>query len=204
MRDRGQHVVEQRETLAHAEALLLAMEVDGFALHQLEHEIGLPAGRHAGVEQARDVRVRQARQDLAFALEALGRGAPEQRQVQQFHRDFAAVAPVVAPRPPHGAAPALPERRVQRVGAQALADQGGRLGGERLPAEEAFDARRASGRQQACQRLGRLRVVATQGFQPRRALARRQVQQLVELRTQAGPVLRVDGWLHARRVIQPG
>jgi hypothetical protein len=47
-----------------------------FTLHQLQHQVGLPAGRDAGIEQARDVRVRQPRQDLPFAPEALGPGVP--------------------------------------------------------------------------------------------------------------------------------
>ena len=107
MRDRGQNVVEQSETLSHAEALLLAMEVDGFALHQLEppDEANPPAATPASSRRAMCGCVRRAR-IFAFALEALGRGAPEQRQVQQLHRHFAAVAPVdgvVAP--PHRVPP---------------------------------------------------------------------------------------------------
>ena len=54
--------------------------VDALAFDQLEHQVGLAAGGHAGIEQARDVRVREAGEDRAFALEAARAGAADQRQ----------------------------------------------------------------------------------------------------------------------------
>ena len=46
----------------------------------LEHEIGLARRRHAGVEEMRDVRMREPREDVAFAPEPLLARAADQRR----------------------------------------------------------------------------------------------------------------------------
>jgi hypothetical protein len=79
------------------------------------------------------VRVRQPRQDLPFAPEALGPRVPQQRQVQQLDGHRAFEAAVFAPRAPHAAAATLADRGFQHVGAQALSGQRGLvLRGHRL------------------------------------------------------------------------
>jgi hypothetical protein len=77
------------------------MAVDGLAVHQLQHQVGLAAGGDAGVEQPRDVRVRQPRQDAAFALEALAGLGAVKPPVHQLDGGLAFVAAVAAPRQPH-------------------------------------------------------------------------------------------------------
>ena len=71
VRDGRQHVEEQPHARLDVEAAVVAVAIDVLALDVLEHEIRLPAGGDAGVDQPRDVRVREAREDAAFAPEAL-------------------------------------------------------------------------------------------------------------------------------------
>ena len=92
-------------------------EIDGQARDEIEHEVRLSAGGHAGIEQARDVRVRQPREDGALALEPRPGGMADQRQVQQLDGHDAADALVGAARAPHAAAAALAEQRLDDVGA---------------------------------------------------------------------------------------
>ena len=82
----------------------------------------LPAA-HAGIQQARDVRMRQARQHVAFAREALDAAVPEQRQVQELDRDARLIPTVAALGAPDRAHAALADRLAQRVGANRLPRQ---------------------------------------------------------------------------------
>ena len=68
----GEHVEEQPHAGREAEGMLLAVALDRQAVDVLEHEVGLrPVGRDAGVEQVRDVRVREPREKVAVARKAL-------------------------------------------------------------------------------------------------------------------------------------
>ena len=89
------------------------------AVDVLEHEIRLAGRRDAGVDQMRDVRMAQPREDGAFAPEPLLAGAADQRDVQQLDRGAsleAAVAALGEPdaarcRPGRSATPAGTRRR---------------------------------------------------------------------------------------------
>src|SRR5262245_64176755 len=52
--------------------------------------------RDAGVEEPRDVRVRQPGEDLALAPEPFGAGAPDEARVEQLDGGVALEAPVAA------------------------------------------------------------------------------------------------------------
>ena len=67
-------------------ASLVAVPVDVPAVDVLEHQVGLPGRRDAGVDQPGDVRMREPGEDRAFALEALLAGAADQRGIQQLDR----------------------------------------------------------------------------------------------------------------------
>ena len=82
-----------------AEPLLVAVAVDVAAVDVLEHQVRLSGAGDAGVDQPRDVRMREPREDRAFALEALLAGAADQRRVQQLERGAALEAAVAARAP---------------------------------------------------------------------------------------------------------
>ena len=86
---------------------------------QLEHQVGL-AGYDACVQQACDLRVREAGQHAAFALESLYAAASHQREAEEFDRRVPLVATITAPRQPDAAHSAVPERPLQRVVADHL------------------------------------------------------------------------------------
>ena len=69
VRDRRQHVEEQADARLDAEPLVVAVAIDVLAVDVLEHQVGLPGARHAGVDQPGDVRVRQPGEDRALAAE---------------------------------------------------------------------------------------------------------------------------------------
>ena len=86
VRDRGHHVEKQLDAGVQIEAVVVAVLIDVHALHVLEDQIRLTAGRHAGVDQTRDRRMREPRDDRAFTPEALFALASEQPRVQELHR----------------------------------------------------------------------------------------------------------------------
>ena len=103
-----------------AERVLVAVAIDRLAVDVLEDEVGLAARRDAGVDQPRDVRVGQPREQAALALESLlaaRRARAHQRQVEQLDRGAALEAPVRALGQPDGPHAALPDRRDQPIGA---------------------------------------------------------------------------------------
>ncbi|MFN8587523.1 MAG: hypothetical protein U0704_06935 [Candidatus Eisenbacteria bacterium] len=67
------HAEEALHARTHVERMLVAPAVDGQAVHELHDEVGLAVGRRAAVEQSRDVRVREGREQLALAAESPSR-----------------------------------------------------------------------------------------------------------------------------------
>jgi len=167
----------------------MAVLVDRLAVDVLQHQVGLRAvGHDAGVQQPRDVRVRQAREDAALALEARRVAVAEQARAQELDRDLALVAAVRAPRQPHGAHAAVADLAHQRVRAERLARQAAGLGQRRLLHElAALDGGQV--RQHRGDGLGGLRILRVQRGQARVAVVVGQVQQLVQQRRQPPPGL---------------
>ena len=199
MRHRGQDVVEQREAPFDVEAALVAVAGDGLPGDEVEHQVRLPGRRHAGVDEARDVRVRQSRQDGAFALEPLAAGVAQHRPVQQLDGDEAADALVGAPRPPHAAAAALAEERLDHVAADHGALERRRLGGRQLGddaqrrlVEEMPLVGRVPLLQEADQAVGEGGVFQPQRLDVLRAIGRLELEHFVEQRAQPLPHLLVD------------
>ena len=95
--------------------MLIAVAVDVVAFNVLENEIGLSGVRHSGVDQFRDVRMRQTAENDALALESFLAGLPHQRDVEKLHRDFPLKSSVVSFRQPDAAHAALADLRYQGV-----------------------------------------------------------------------------------------
>jgi hypothetical protein len=123
VRDRREHVEKEPQPVVDPQRALVAILVDGDAVDVLEDQVGLSRGGHARVDQVRDVRVRDAREDVPLAAEALLGGAPEPRDVEQLDGGAPFEAAVAALRQPHAAGPALADERDQPVGAQHLAGE---------------------------------------------------------------------------------
>jgi hypothetical protein len=66
VRHRRLHVEKQPDPLFDAEAFFVAIAVDVTAVDVLEHQVGLAGRRHAGVDQPRDVRMSEPRENGAF------------------------------------------------------------------------------------------------------------------------------------------
>ncbi len=66
----AQHLSEQREARAQRQAVRVAVREQRLALDEFEREVRLALRRDAGVVEPRDVRMREAREDVALAREA--------------------------------------------------------------------------------------------------------------------------------------
>jgi len=198
MRDRAEDVVEQFEALIDVEPMRVAVEIDRQARDEIEHEVRLPPGGHAGIEQARDVRVGQPRQDGALALEPRPGGMADERQVQELDGDEAADALVGAARAPYAAAASLAEQRLDDVGADRRAFErrcGRRQGasrGDRRRIEEVLFVGAGFPADQGVERVGQRGVLRSQRRDARRAIGRIQIEHLVEQGAQPPPRRRVD------------
>ena len=96
VRDRRLDVEKQADARLDGEPLLVAEAIDVAAGDVFEHQVGLSRARDAGVDEPGDVRMREAREDGAFALEALLAAAADQRGVQQLQRRLTLEAAVAS------------------------------------------------------------------------------------------------------------
>ncbi len=103
VRHRLQYAQEKLDSRTEREALPLAVDVQRLPLDVLEHEIGLRAVEHAGVEQARDIGLVQTREHPAFLLEALLAGLADPARMHELDRHRSVVATVGPARTPHAA-----------------------------------------------------------------------------------------------------
>lgn len=91
---RAQHLSKKHEALIDAKVVVIAVLGDGRAFDVLEGEIGLPVFGKAGVEQLRDVRVIQTREDLALAGHALAHRSSHQHRMDELQRDPSREEPI--------------------------------------------------------------------------------------------------------------
>jgi len=81
---RLEHLQEQPQPRADVESLRIAPVGEQLALHVLHRQVGQAQGVDAGVVQARNMRMLQARENVAFANEALFQIAAHARQRRQL------------------------------------------------------------------------------------------------------------------------
>ena len=101
--DRVEYVEKQLEPGFDRECAIVAVFIDTFAVHVLEHEIRLASGGNAGVDEMCNARMAEPRQDVALAAEPLLSGAADERDVQQLDRRAPLEAPIAALGQPHAA-----------------------------------------------------------------------------------------------------
>jgi hypothetical protein len=123
--DRFKHLEKELEAPLHTEALRIAIFIDRPAFDVFENQVGLTRGCNARIDQARNVRIRQTRENLAFAPEALLAAPPDEAGVEEFQGGPALEAAVAPMREPDVAHPALADQRIERVRAEDLPGDGG-------------------------------------------------------------------------------
>ena len=196
-----EHVEEEPQPRVHVEPVLIAVPIDRLAVDVLEHEIRLAGRRHARIEQLRDVRMREPRQDAAFALESI-LAASREREVQELDRHPPIESAIGALREPDRAHPAASDRRHERVGADGRARQRvehrgtAGSGTARRIVEETRVAQAVASRRSAL-RGPRPAPDPARGARPARRRARcslGEIERLIEMRAQGAPAIRIDAW----------
>jgi len=92
----GAQVPEQVDALVHAELPHVAIHIDGVAFDVLHHEVRRAFLGGAAIEQMRDVRMAQLREDLPLSLEPAQQRVGVEPRLQQLDRDLLLVLLVVA------------------------------------------------------------------------------------------------------------
>ena len=118
----------QEEVQALSQRQGLYRFIDRLALHVLQHEVGQALFAGTGVQQARDVRVAQARQRLALLGKALQHGGAVHAAFQQLDGGATLVAAVAAARLEDLTHAAGADGPYHLPCAQSLADSGSRPG----------------------------------------------------------------------------
>src|SRR5580658_5362460 len=110
MTHRCKHTLEQKHARLGPELQPIAIRIDRLTLDILEHEVGLCVVEDTGIDEPRDVRMIEPREQPTLAAEALLTGLPEPVGMDELDRNRALEASVRASRPPdasHAAAPDL-------------------------------------------------------------------------------------------------
>ena len=209
---RLQHLLQQLHAASHVEPAFVAVGGDRLAFDVLERQVGLAIVGQAGVVQPRDVRVGQAAEDVALALEALHQHAAPRMQQRQLERHAAlqlAIGAFGQPDLAHAAAAQLVQQPV-RADRCARRELGGalRAGGRRGELRQAVDqvtgfAGRLLG-QQFTQGRRQPQGFALQRSDPGLAIGRQQIEGLLEQVGQRAQFVGLHGPLHTQSRSQTG
>ena len=159
--------------------VLTAIVGDRDTVDVLQGEVGQAVVTDAGVQQAGDVGVGEAGQDLPLAAEAPPQLAVGQARAQQLQCDLALVQTVGARGQPDLAHAAFAQQVLQPVGPHCASRHRQVAWTHRRLGQEGFLAVQ---RQQGFQLLGQCGVISAQGVQPLLPRDRIQLEQLVEQR----------------------
>ena len=193
MRDGAQNVLEQAYSRPDIQSHALAVGVDGFAFHVLEHQVGLRAFGDPRVQQPRDVRMVEPGEGAAFEPKALFARLADPHGVNELDRHGAFVAAVGAMSAPHAAHAAPARLRVDDIRPDVVADQGRRLDtlirDRRWALEKACKTLALPVGQGALNRGGHFRILISQRAEPRRTLLLGHIHRLVQQPAQQLPAL---------------
>ena len=101
-----EHIEHETHAIIGRDSPAVTVFVDTDAFHVLEHEIGLTDLADSGVEQARDVGMRELGEDVALAAESVFRTAADQCKIEQLDCHLpleSTIGPVCEPDLPHAA-----------------------------------------------------------------------------------------------------
>ena len=85
---RGAHHLEQLQARGHLQMVGVAVDVDGDAVDVFHDDVGRAVGQRAAVQQVRDVRMIELRENLAFDLEAGLNATPQRAAMHHFDGHF--------------------------------------------------------------------------------------------------------------------
>ena len=97
--------------------MLLAIAMDGNAIHVFHHQIRIARGGNSAIQQPSNIRMPQAGQNLPLLAKAFAEEAGGQRQVNQLDGDLLLELPVGAMRQIDGAHAAATQQMIEEVGA---------------------------------------------------------------------------------------
>ena len=192
---------EQLQAFANEQGTAVAVGVDGFAVDVLHHEIRGAVLEIAAVDEARDRRMSECRENVPLAVQAAAQARMQRRMVQHLDGDDLLILSVVALASIDGAHAAVTENRYHPVVADMRADQSvlmlrqQRLGrfADRIQQRVLG---RLIGREERLDRAAQLRVGAARVGEARPALLRGRVDDLLEHRVNLLPAGAGD---HAER-----
>src|SRR5450755_4309379 len=127
MRDCGENVDEQTHARLDIELMPLAIRVNRLAFDVFEDQVGLSRLQNPRIEEARDIRVIEAAEDIALELEAMFPDRTDPRRVHKFNGNRALVAAVGPPCAPDAAHAAAANLSLNLISAHPAADQRSRL-----------------------------------------------------------------------------
>lgn len=90
-RNRRQHLLEQRGHIPHAlQRIGRAFKVrdDALTFNQFKHQKALEICRQSGIEQVRNIRMRQTSQQFTFMRKAGARMGRQRQRAQQLYREL--------------------------------------------------------------------------------------------------------------------
>jgi hypothetical protein len=193
VRHRREDVEEQPDARIDPQRVLVAMLVEVPAVNVLQHQIRLAGTRDAGVDETRDVRMSEARENGAFALEAFSTSAPDELGVEQLHRGLTLESAVAARREPYAAHATSAERLDQRVGADGRAfERFGPAEAARALVEESGRAEDAMLIQQRLDVCRQLRLLGAEERKPGVSILGCEPQGVIEMRADPVPAAGVE------------
>ena len=168
--------------------MLIAVRRQGRTGHVIEREVGLTVLGKPRVEEPRNVRMIQARKNLALAGEALAHHATLEGRVDELQGHLSGEQAVGALREPYAPHAPVAEERQHAVGAELLADEpgigldqrGDVTGHQSARFQKAPFARFLLRGAQCSQQHRRFWISALQRGEPRLALPARHLDRFVE------------------------
>jgi hypothetical protein len=187
VRNGREHVEEQTDALLDAETALVAILIDAFAAHVFQNEVRLATGFDTGIQQTGDVRMLQAGEHSPFTRKALLRWMPDERGIEELHRDLPFEPTIAAMCQPDCAHAAEAERPLQRVRPYGMALETGRKMGTQRRFEELAVRKVGDAHQAGSDVRSQLRCTRFEILEPCLARAARQIERLVEQRADLAP-----------------
>ena len=122
MSQRTEHVEHQPDARLDAQAVRGAVVIDACPLHVFQDEVRAARRGDPGVDQPRDVRMRETRQQSPFTPKPVERRGGGRIAVEELERELSLEPAVAALREPHLAHSAAADERDDGVGAHLGAD----------------------------------------------------------------------------------
>ena len=196
VRHGGENIEKELDASFHAKRVLVAIAIDWQAVDVLEHQVRLRRRRYAGVDEARDVRMAEPREQAALALESLfaaRRAGAHQRQIEQLDGGAALEPSVRAFREPDAPHAALADGRDEPVRADTMSGKRSRFGKiEVALLEKPLLEDEAAFFEKLRQIFSELEILATEILEPRRSRGVVHFYRPIEIGTDDAPAIGIE------------